>query len=131
MLAVVVVLFALLWLPYRTLVVVNSLTEPPHANAWLLLFCRVCVYGNSAVNPVIYNLMSQKFRVAFRRLCGCEGRGGGEGKAANHAPVYYSVIKDSLPDSAAEPITEQEDLRGAAAAAGGATSRASRQLRRD
>ncbi|CAL8367134.1 unnamed protein product [Lota lota] len=118
MLAVVVVLFALLWMPYRTLVVVNSVTDPPYTNAWVLLFCRICVYCNSAVNPVVYSLMSQKFRVAFRRLCGCEGSGEGSGggsgggKAARRMPVHYSAIKDSLADSG-EPVTTQEDLRGA------------------
>ena len=117
MLAVVVALFALLWMPYRTLVVVNSVTDPPCTNAWVLLFCRVCVYCNSAINPVIYNLMSQKFRVAFRRLCGCKG-GGGESKAVSQVPVYYSAIRDSLPDSG-EPITMQEDVRGATAASRG------------
>ncbi|CAL8250269.1 unnamed protein product [Arctogadus glacialis] len=126
MLAVVVVLFALLWMPYRTLVVVNSVTDRPCTDAWVLLFCRVCVYCNSAVNPVIYNLMSQKFRLAFRRLCGCEA-GGGEGKAASQVPVYYSAIKDSLPDSG-EPITMQEDVRGGAGP-GGAAARGSQRIR--
>ena len=121
MLAVVVALFALLWMPYRTLVVVNSVTDPPCTNAWVLLFCRVCVYCNSAINPVIYNLMSQKFRVAFRRLCGCEGSGGKDkDKAASQVPVYYSAVKDTLPDSG-EPITMQEDVRGATGTRGGAS----------
>nr|XP_034974672.1 thyrotropin-releasing hormone receptor-like [Zootoca vivipara] len=71
MLAVVVVLFALLWMPYRTLVLVNSFMERPYLNRWFILFCRVCVYANSAINPIIYNLMSQKFRLAFKKLCKC------------------------------------------------------------
>lgn len=69
MLAVVVVLFALLWLPYRTLVVVNSFVDPPYLNIWFLLFCQMCIYLNSAINPIIYSLMSQRFRSAFRKLC--------------------------------------------------------------
>uniref|UniRef100_A0A4W5NIV7 Thyrotropin-releasing hormone receptor n=1 Tax=Hucho hucho TaxID=62062 RepID=A0A4W5NIV7_9TELE len=69
MLAVVVILFALLWMPYRTLVVVNSFMDPPYLNTWFLLFCRMCIYINSAINPIIYNLMSQKFRAAFKKLC--------------------------------------------------------------
>ncbi|NXR09632.1 TRFR protein, partial [Semnornis frantzii] len=72
MLAVVVVLFALLWMPYRTLVVVNSFVDPPYLNMWFLLFCRLCIYLNSAINPIIYNLMSHKFRAAFRKLCRCD-----------------------------------------------------------
>uniref|UniRef100_S4RHF6 Thyrotropin-releasing hormone receptor n=1 Tax=Petromyzon marinus TaxID=7757 RepID=S4RHF6_PETMA len=71
MLAVVVLLFAVLWLPYRMLVVVNSFVSSPYHDAWFLLFCRLCLYANSAINPVVYNAMSQKFRAAFRKLCGC------------------------------------------------------------
>lgn len=72
MLAVVVVVFALLWMPYRSLVLINSLVSRPYLNAWFLLFCRICIYANSAINPVIYNLMSQKFRAAFRQLYCCK-----------------------------------------------------------
>ncbi|XP_035011759.2 thyrotropin releasing hormone receptor 2 [Hippoglossus stenolepis] len=72
MLAVVVILFALLWMPYRTLVLINSFVSTPYLDAWFLLFCRTCIYANSAINPVIYNVMSQKFRSAFRGLYRCQ-----------------------------------------------------------
>ncbi|NWV22258.1 TRFR protein, partial [Origma solitaria] len=98
MLAVVVALFALLWLPYRTLVVVNSFVDPPYLNTWLLLFCRLCIYLNSAVNPIIYNLMSQKFRAAFRKLYKCEEKGA-EHPAPSATPVCYSVAKGCSHDS--------------------------------
>ncbi|XP_034733785.1 thyrotropin-releasing hormone receptor [Etheostoma cragini] len=108
MLAVVVVLFALLWMPYRTLVVVNSFIDPPYQNTWFLLFCRMCIYINSAVNPIIYNLMSQKFRVAFKKLCKCNRRH--KEKAAEfNVPMYYSVIKDSSHESN-ELVTELEEV---------------------
>ncbi|NWS17112.1 TRFR protein, partial [Pachyramphus minor] len=98
MLAVVVVLFALLWMPYRTLVVVNSFMDPPYLNTWFLLFCRLCIYLNSAINPIIYNLMSQKFRAAFRKLYRCEEKRA-EHPAPCAAPVSYSVGKDCSRDS--------------------------------
>uniref|UniRef100_A0A3Q2D3Z6 Thyrotropin-releasing hormone receptor n=1 Tax=Cyprinodon variegatus TaxID=28743 RepID=A0A3Q2D3Z6_CYPVA len=72
MLAVVVILFALLWMPYRTLVLINSFVPTPYLDSWFLLFCRTCIYANSAINPVIYNAMSQKFRSAFRGLYSCQ-----------------------------------------------------------
>ena len=112
MLVVVVVLFALLWMPYRTLVVVNSFIDPPYHNSWFLLFCRMCIYTNSAVNPIIYNLMSQKFRVAFKKLCKCNRRRN-EKPAECKVPRYYSVIKDCSHESN-EPFTEQEEVSGQA-----------------
>uniref|UniRef100_A0A672SY65 Thyrotropin-releasing hormone receptor n=1 Tax=Sinocyclocheilus grahami TaxID=75366 RepID=A0A672SY65_SINGR len=90
MLAVVVVLFAVLWMPYRTLVVVNSFLQEAYLDTWFLLFCRTCVYLNSAINPLIYNAMSQKFRAAFRRLCRC-GRNAQANKAAYSVALTYSV----------------------------------------
>lgn len=94
MLAVVVILFALLWMPYRTLVVVNSFLSSPFQENWFLLFCRICIYLNSAINPVIYNLMSQKFRAAFRKLCNCKQKP--VEKPANYSvALNYSVIKES------------------------------------
>ncbi|XP_061449998.1 thyrotropin-releasing hormone receptor-like [Rhineura floridana] len=94
MLAVVVVLFALLWMPYRTLVLVNSFMEHPYLDRWFLLFCRVCVYANSAINPVIYNLMSQKFRLAFKKLCKCGKVGQHQRRSLYTASSSYSVEKE-------------------------------------
>ncbi|XP_061463450.1 thyrotropin-releasing hormone receptor [Rhineura floridana] len=93
MLAVVVILFAFLWMPYRTLVVINSFLSHPFQENWFLLFCRICIYLNSAINPVIYNLMSQKFRAAFRKLCKCQQKQ--LEKPSNYSvALNYSVIKE-------------------------------------
>ena len=37
----------------------------------LLYFARVMLYVNSAINPICYNLVSTKFRGAFRKVFGC------------------------------------------------------------
>uniref|UniRef100_A0A4W3J2U1 Thyrotropin-releasing hormone receptor n=1 Tax=Callorhinchus milii TaxID=7868 RepID=A0A4W3J2U1_CALMI len=95
MLAVVVILFALLWMPYRTIVVVNSFIEKQYDNAWFLLFCRLCVYANSAINPVIYNLMSQKFRSAFKKLCHCS-HDDSQRHPLYRNPVNYSVVRETI-----------------------------------
>lgn len=96
MLAVVVVLFALLWMPYRTLVLVNSFMARPYLDPWFLLFCRACVYANSAINPVIYNLMSRKFQAAFATLCKC-GREEPSRRALPPATASCSVGRDLQP----------------------------------
>ncbi|MED6249596.1 hypothetical protein ATANTOWER_016733 [Ataeniobius toweri] len=110
MLAVVVMLFAVLWMPYRTLVVVNSFLEKPYLDKWFILFCKICIYLNSAINPVIYNAMSQKFRAAFRKICCCRGKGSDK-PAAYSVALTYSAVKDtSLVESTDHFTTELEEL---------------------
>ncbi|XP_046433996.1 growth hormone secretagogue receptor type 1 isoform X2 [Neodiprion pinetum] len=36
----------------------------------LLYFGRIMFYLNSAINPILYNLMSSRFRIGFLKLCG-------------------------------------------------------------
>ncbi|XP_038133405.1 galanin receptor 2b-like [Cyprinodon tularosa] len=93
MLAVVVILFALLWMPYRTLVLINSFVPTPYLDSWFLLFCRTCIYANSAINPVIYNAMSQKFRSAFRGLYSCQ-RLEGTQRTLSTAQTGFGTIRD-------------------------------------
>ncbi|KAI3358803.1 hypothetical protein L3Q82_015203, partial [Scortum barcoo] len=110
MLAVVVILFALLWMPYRTLVVVNSFLEQAYLDSWFVLFCRICIYLNSAINPVIYNAMSQKFRAAFRKICRC-GRKGSDKPATYSVALTYSAVKDtSMVENTDHFTTELEEL---------------------
>ena len=68
MLAVVVASFASLWLPYRAYVVYNSFASRRFEDRWFLMCCRLAVYANSAINPVLYSAMSVRFRTAFRGL---------------------------------------------------------------
>ncbi|KAJ4928399.1 hypothetical protein JOQ06_016191 [Pogonophryne albipinna] len=110
MLAVVVFLFATLWMPYRTLVLVNSFLDRAYLDSWFLLFCRICIYLNSAINPVIYNAMSQKFRAAFRKICGC-GRKGSDKPAAYSVALTYSAAKETSMVESIDPFTtELEEL---------------------
>uniref|UniRef100_A0A674MV39 Thyrotropin-releasing hormone receptor n=1 Tax=Takifugu rubripes TaxID=31033 RepID=A0A674MV39_TAKRU len=110
MLAVVVVLFAALWMPYRTLVVVNSFLERAYLDSWFLLFCRLCIYLNSAINPLIYNAMSQKFRAAFRKICGCGRKSSGKAAACSVALAYSGVKDTSVAESSDHLPTELEEL---------------------
>lgn len=83
MLGTVVVSFFLCLLPFRALILWIILAPPEYniledigaKNFYLLLFfCRIMLYINSALNPILYNLMSSKFRDGFRRLCGIRRR---------------------------------------------------------
>ena len=95
MLAVVVVLFALLWMPYRTLVLLNSFMATPYLDDWFVLFCRTCIYANSAINPVIYNAMSQKFRSAFRGLYHCKGAEASHRRTLSSMNTACSTVREA------------------------------------
>ncbi|XP_075213821.1 thyrotropin-releasing hormone receptor-like [Lycorma delicatula] len=75
MLALVVAVFAVLWLPYRGLLVYNSLaslySRDRFMNLWYLMFAKTCVFINSAINPILYSAMSSKFRRGFQKLLIC------------------------------------------------------------
>lgn len=110
MLAVVVILFALLWMPYRTLVLINSFVSTPYLNAWFLLFCRTCIYANSAINPVIYNAMSQKFRSAFRGLYRCQ-RIEGNQRTLSMIQAGFSTVRDHRTSQANSNGTNEKARR--------------------
>ncbi|OQV22128.1 putative Thyrotropin-releasing hormone receptor [Hypsibius exemplaris] len=75
MLGLVVLLFAVLSLPYRGLMVYNCFAGKPWLNLWYLLFAKSCIYLNSAINPLLYNFMSTRFRMAFRGMLCQESKG--------------------------------------------------------
>lgn len=76
MLGTVVLAFFICLLPFRafTLWIVVAPQETIHSLGVesyynILYFCRTMHYLNSAINPILYNLMSSKFRDGFSRLC--------------------------------------------------------------
>ena len=71
MLIVVVAVFATLWLPYRALLVYNSLAEDRYMELWYLMFCKTMIYMNCAINPILYSVLSIKFRRAFKKMLSC------------------------------------------------------------
>lgn len=74
MLGAVVLSFFLCLLPFKALtfvVVVSSesiIALGPEKYYNILYFSRIMCYLNSSINPILYNLMSSKFREGFRRL---------------------------------------------------------------
>ncbi|CAD5205699.1 unnamed protein product [Bursaphelenchus okinawaensis] len=77
MLAVVVIIFAVCWLPYRAMVMYNSFVdeEKVFTKAWYLFFAKTLIFFNCAINPILYNVMSARFRNAFKRcFCGASDK---------------------------------------------------------
>uniref|UniRef100_A0A1B6CHX8 G-protein coupled receptors family 1 profile domain-containing protein n=1 Tax=Clastoptera arizonana TaxID=38151 RepID=A0A1B6CHX8_9HEMI len=77
MLGTVVLLFFLCLLPFRafTLWIILESSEAMFSLGvekyyFILYFSRCMLYLNSAINPILYNLMSSKFRDGFSKLLG-------------------------------------------------------------
>ncbi|WKX91738.1 hypothetical protein Q1695_010064 [Nippostrongylus brasiliensis] len=68
MLALVVFVFATCWLPYRAMVVNNSFRDEKWNSDGYIFFSKTMIFINCAINPILYNLMSARFRSAFRSL---------------------------------------------------------------
>ncbi|GAU91659.1 hypothetical protein RvY_03874 [Ramazzottius varieornatus] len=65
MLVVIVILFAIAWLPYRGLLVYNTFVDEPWLDVGYMFFAKTLIYLNSAINPFLYNAMSRRFRGAM------------------------------------------------------------------
>ncbi|XP_076373356.1 QRFP-like peptide receptor [Tachypleus tridentatus] len=78
MLAAVVTSFFVCLLPFRTFTMWSIVASSKQVQSLgmegyylLLYFCRVMFYVNSAVNPILYNVISSNFREGFMRLFDC------------------------------------------------------------
>ncbi|XP_055346212.1 thyrotropin-releasing hormone receptor-like [Paramacrobiotus metropolitanus] len=70
LLVIVVVFFAGAWLPFRLIPVYKSYYRTgTSADDWYLFCAHTLVYLNCASNPILYNVMSPRFRAALRQ-CG-------------------------------------------------------------
>ncbi|CAO4360920.1 unnamed protein product [Caenorhabditis nigoni] len=87
MLAIVVAVFAICWLPYRGMVVYNSFVSDPKYSwspDWYINLSKTLVFINCAINPILYNLMSARFRAAFKSLLSKRKNSGFKTTALSH-----------------------------------------------
>ncbi|XP_039962378.1 allatostatin-A receptor isoform X2 [Bactrocera tryoni] len=73
MVVVVVLAFAICWLPIHLILVMKALTWYPgtHASVIVQIISHVLAYTNSCINPILYAFLSDNFRKAFRKVVGC------------------------------------------------------------
>ncbi|GAU94511.1 hypothetical protein RvY_06273-2 [Ramazzottius varieornatus] len=69
-----VLLFGVCWLPFRGLLVYNSVVEEPWLNLWYVLFTKCMIFLNCCVNPFLYTLLSKRFRSCFKTALKCAAR---------------------------------------------------------
>ncbi|GBP26534.1 Thyrotropin-releasing hormone receptor [Eumeta japonica] len=78
MLGTVVLCFFVCLIPFRILILWIIIAPTEHLQEMspekyynILYFSRIMLYINSAINPILYNLMSSKFRIGFCKVCVC------------------------------------------------------------
>ncbi|XP_005097426.1 thyrotropin-releasing hormone receptor-like [Aplysia californica] len=120
MLVGIIVLFFVCLLPFRIIALLNIFSPPgwmmqqlgPSPFLNLMYFCRLLIYVNSAGNPIIYNIVSTKFRRAFQKVlrkycCCCKsflapGRSAINGHYSHATRMttmsHYSVVKHDAHD---------------------------------
>ena len=78
LLVIVVVLFAVLWLPVHVHLLIVFFGHLPTSETYqvLTLIWYCSAYSNSCVNPIIYHCASKEFRQAFREVVGCQQANG-------------------------------------------------------
>jgi galanin receptor 1/allatostatin receptor len=70
----VVVVFAVLWLPLHVNQLLSVFGTVPNEH-WYEVFrviCNCLAYGNSCANPIIYNFVSKEFKRGFREVVCCK-----------------------------------------------------------
>ncbi|RWS28189.1 allatostatin-A receptor-like protein [Leptotrombidium deliense] len=70
---VVVVIFAVCWMPIQLVLVLKSFNAYPmrSVNIVIQIVGQVLAYMNSCVNPILYAFLSENFRKAFRKVIAC------------------------------------------------------------
>ncbi|CAO1382419.1 unnamed protein product [Diamesa hyperborea] len=70
MIVVVVLAFAICWLPIQIILVLKSLHmyDTTALTVGLQIISHVLAYTNSCVNPILYAFLSENFRKAFRKI---------------------------------------------------------------
>lgn len=115
MLVGIIVLFFLCLLPFRIIALLETFSSnkimqievEPYLN--LMYFCRLLIYVNSAGNPIIYNIVSTKFRRAFQKVltvyCFCYRkrqlliRGNNYRATRLTAMSRYTVVRQAITDT--------------------------------
>lgn len=69
----VIVVFGIAWLPHHVNSLVAAFGSLPKVDFYEILrvVWNCMMYGNSCINPFIYNCVSEEFRTGFRQAIGC------------------------------------------------------------
>jgi len=107
MVLVVIVIFALSWLPIQVVLVLRSLNMFPVSpfTVSIQIFSNLLSYGNSCVNPILYAFLSEPFRRGFCAVVSCirpagpHGLHGNNGNTPAHRIQMAKKHQDTPPNN--------------------------------
>ncbi|XP_053999844.1 neuropeptides capa receptor-like isoform X1 [Hylaeus anthracinus] len=112
MLSAVVILFFVCWAPFhaqRLLYVYAQESDYyPDLNEWLYILSGCLYYFSTTVNPILYNLMSAKYRHAFRQMLCCKTRRKTTGRSWT---TRRSQIRENHPNGKSRSTNFQRSVR--------------------
>lgn len=73
MIIIVIILFAICWLPIQIIFMIMTTGEYPTDafSFWVHMVANCLAYTNSCINPILYAFLSDNFRKSFRKLLCC------------------------------------------------------------
>lgn len=76
MIVIVIVIFALCWLPNQIVFLYLQIHGHPFTRVFVVLMnvSRILAYTNSCVNPILYAFLSENFRKGFRKILCMDSR---------------------------------------------------------
>uniref|UniRef100_A0A8D8W4H4 Neuropeptides capa receptor n=1 Tax=Cacopsylla melanoneura TaxID=428564 RepID=A0A8D8W4H4_9HEMI len=101
MLMAVVSTFFLCWAPFHTQRLIflygQQVEYFQSINEWLFLYSGVFYYVSSTVNPILYNVMSVKYRQAFKQTLCCRGSRSHLGFARDQSSFRETMVDVASP----------------------------------
>jgi len=103
MIIIVVVIFALCWMPVQVIFLIQSFFTAPDTKVFIgLKIAATCIaYMNSCVNPILYAFLSENFRKGFRKVL----------SLGQHRPSqrYNDFERSTHRAGAQEPLTQTKE----------------------
>lgn len=117
MVLIVVVIFALSWLPIHVILVLRALhmyaTTP--ANMTIQIISHILAYSNSCINPILYAFLSEPFRRGFWAVMTCMRPSGPHGVQNNGFEMEMADARARKKKKAAEAVVANKTPNAAAA----------------
>ena len=114
MIIIVIVVFAVCWLPLQLLILLKAFNIYSLENEFVTfqIFLNCLAYGNSCMNPILYAFFSTNYRAAFWDIISCGKRRSNNANNFNgNANGHRSALEATLEQDNSAIIKSQKKIR--------------------